>query len=415
MIFFISIFFGSFFVSSRFDMMPMVVAISLTSVFCFFVYRDRGFDENLDDFCRAAGHPNILMMVLIFLLAGIFSQITTEIGSVDSVVAFCHSILPIQFLLPGFFVICSFISLAMGSSMGTVIAMTPIAVGISQSTGININQFLGAIMGGAIFGDNLSFISDTTIAAVRTQECKMIDKFMQNFLIVLPAALITIVLYYFTQETTTTEKLQESYSILALLPYLIVIIGAILRFNVFFLLVCGIFAATVIGLYQESLSPEQVFRVYSLGIQSMEDLSIISILASGAAGMITSNGGLDILFSVLKFVRSQKMAEILIGFLGGAIDLVTANNTVSIIVAGPFAKDISQRYGISGKRAASLLDISSSAVQGLIPYGAQALAIAGFAGVSPVEVMFTNYYSYLMIVAGVLAVYFGFPRDRDTL
>lgn len=414
LLFFGVIFFGISLAVRDFYAVPILVAFALTAVVSFFVYKKNGFERNLEIFCQSAGDINIILMVIIFLLAGCFGEIAKEIGAINAVINFCLAIMPIHLVAASLFIICSFISISMGSSMGTVIAIAPIAVGLAAQTALSIELLLGAVLGGAIFGDNLSTISDTTIAAVRTQGCSMGDKFRQNFLIVAPAAVLTIFIYcWFQADGSTTQFIEaREYQFIKMLPYLFVLGGALLRMNVFILLFLGIVIASTIGLVYSDFSSIELLKIMHRGMIEIEDLSVLSVIAAGTAGLIKANGGLDAFIGmILGFINTSKSAQYGIAFLASVVDLITANNTIAIVVAGPIAKELSLKYNITAKRSASILDIFASAWQGIIPYGAQILAAVGFAKISPLALVPYNIYSYLIMLAGVVAIYFDLP-DR---
>ncbi len=348
-------------------------------------------------------------MVIIFLLAGAFSSVAKAMGGVDSTVNLSLSILPSNLLVAGLFIIGCFISISMGTSVGTIAALAPIALGVAQKTGIPVPLVIGAVVGGAMFGDNLSMISDTTIAAVRTQGCELKDKFKMNFLIVLPAAIATaIILTVVTLGYGNVATQSYEYDIIKVLPYILVLAGALIGVNVFVLLGSGILFAGAVGIFSNSFSILGFIGAISEGLGGMYELSLLVIVVGGVVSLIKFNGGIDyILHFITSKIKSKKGAEFGIAALVSVIDLCTANNTIAIVTAGPLAKDIAEKYDIDPRKTASILDIFSSCWQGVIPYGAQLLTAAGIAGISPVEIIKYLYYPGLMFICGIAAITFS--------
>ena len=401
--------------------MPAIVGFLIALGVAFCQNRKRSFSEKMEDVTHSMGDSNVMIMCLVFVMAGGFSGAVQAAGGVDSTVNFSLSILPPPVAVAGLFIIGCFISTAMGTSVGTIAALAPIAVGISDKTGIAGALCIGAVVSGAMFGDNLSMISDTTIAATRTQGCEMKDKFRENFKIVLPAAVISLVLFLILANggdyTFTGDR---SYNLFKILPYLVVLIGALLGMNVFVVLALGIVLSLVVGVATGAFAWTDMFRVVfegpdgAGGIKNMYDITVISIVVAGIIGLVKANGGIDfILNGIKKRVKTPKGAQLGIAALSSLVDISTANNTVAIVMAGPIAKDISNEFSISPKRTAAILDIFTSVWQGIIPYGAQILyACAGAAAVgmtlSPVELFPYLFYPILMgISAVVFILYFG--------
>ena len=389
--------------------MPAIVGFLIALGVAFCQNRKRSFSEKMEDVTHSMGDSNVMIMCLVFVMAGGFSGAVQAAGGVDSTVNFSLSILPPSVAVAGLFIIGCFISTAMGTSVGTIAALAPIAVGISDKTGIAGALCIGAVVSGAMFGDNLSMISDTTIAATRTQGCEMKDKFRENFKIVLPAAVISLVLFLILASggdyTFTGDR---SYNLFKILPYLVVLIGALLGMNVFVVLALGIVLSLVVGVATGAFAWTDMFRVVfegpdgAGGIKNMYDITVISIVVAGIIGLVKENGGIDfILNGIKKRVKTPKGAQLGIAALSSLVDISTANNTVAIVMAGPIAKDISNEFSISPKRTAAILDIFTSVWQGIIPYGAQILyACAGAAAVgmtlSPVELFPYLFYPILM-------------------
>ena len=406
--------------------MPAIVGFLIALGVAFCQNRKRSFSEKMEDVTHSKGDSNVMIMCLVFVMAGGFSGAVQAAGGVDSTVNFSLSILPPSVAVAGLFIIGCFISTAMGTSVGTIAALAPIAVGISDKTGIAGALCIGAVVSGAMFGDNLSMISDTTIAATRTQGCEMKDKFRENFKIVLPAAVISLVLFLILASggdyTFTGDR---SYNLFKILPYLVVLIGALLGMNVFVVLALGIVLSLVVGVATGAFAWTDMFRVVfegpdgAGGIKNMYDITVISIVVAGIIGLVKANGGIDfILNGIKKRVKTPKGAQLGIAALSSLVDISTANNTVAIVMAGPIAKDISNEFSISPKRTAAILDIFTSVWQGIIPYGAQILyACAGAAAVgmtlSPVELFPYLFYPILMGISAVVFILFFGNRKKS--
>lgn len=412
---FLFLFIGSGIFTGDFYKFPVIVAITIAAAVALMMNRKTSFNQKVDIFTKGAGDANIMLMVVIFLLAGAFSEVAKGMGAVDSTVNLALSVIPPNLLMVGIFIIACFISLSMGTSMGTIVALAPIGVGISEQTDISLALSMAAVIGGAMFGDNLSFISDTTIAAVRTQGTKMKDKFKVNFLIVLPAAVITCVILALLTMGEHANITQASYDWLKILPYLIVLITALAGVNVFLVLSLGIVFSGILGVLDGSYQWMDVIQSISSGMAGMYEISFLAILIAGMVEVIKHNGGIDfLLHSVTRNIKSKKGAEFSIAGLVSLTDFSTANNTISIIIAGPLAKNISEQYGIDPRRSASILDVFSCSIQGFIPYGAQMLVAAGVAGISPVSILPYSYYPILIGVCGIIAILTGFPRLSTT-
>ena len=406
---FLVLFVGSGLITGDFYKMPSLVAFLIAGGVALLFNRKVSLEEKMNIFCKGAGDSNIILMVIIFLLAGAFSSVAKAMGGVDSTVNLSLSILPSNLLVTGLFIIGCFISVSMGTSVGTIAALAPIGLGISEKTGIPVALVMGAVVGGAMFGDNLSMISDTTIAAVRTQGCELKDKFKVNFLIVLPAAIITaILLTVVTSGYSTTLNDNYNYELIKVLPYLLVLVGALCGVNVFALLGSGIIFASIVGLLTNSFDIFGLIEAISGGISGMYELSLLAITIGGVVSLIKFNGGIDyVLYFITSKINSKKGAEFGIAALVSVIDLCTANNTIAIVAAGPLAKDIADKYDIDKRKTASILDIFSSCWQGIIPYGAQLLTAAGVAAISPVEIIPLLYYPGLMFICGILSITFS--------
>ncbi|MDQ0215346.1 Na+/H+ antiporter NhaC [Oikeobacillus pervagus] len=408
---FLTLFIGSGIITGDFYSFPVIVAIAISAAVALAMNHKESFYKKVDVFCRGAGNTNIMLMVMIFLLAGAFSEVAKGMGAVDSTVNLALSVVPQNLLMVGMFIIACFISLSMGTSMGTIVALAPIGVGISEQTDISLALSMATVIGGSMFGDNLSFISDTTIAAVRTQNTKMKDKFKVNFWIVLPAAIVTCVILGLLTMGQHAEITQHSYDWVKILPYLCVLITALIGINVLLVLSIGIIFAGVVGLVDGSYQVMSVIQQVGEGMAGMYEIAFLAILIAGMVEVIRHNGGIDfILYAVTKNIKSKKGAEFSIASLIGLTDLSTANNTISIIIAGPLVKNIADQYDIDPRKSASLLDIFSCSIQGLIPYGAQLLVAAEIAKISPVSLLPYSYYPILIGICGVIAILIGYPK-----
>jgi Na+/H+ antiporter NhaC len=406
---FLILFVGSGIITGDFYKMPALVAFLIAGGIDLLFNKKESLETKMNVFCKGAGDTNIILMVIIFLLAGAFSSVTKAMGGVDSTVNLSLSILPSNLLIAGLFVIGCFISVSMGTSVGTIAALSPIALGVAQKTGIPVPLVIGAVVGGAMFGDNLSMISDTTIAAVRTQGCELKDKFKMNFLIVLPAAIATtIILTIVTLGYGNVVTQSYEYDIIKVLPYILVLAGALIGVNVFVLLGSGILFTGAVGIFSNSFDLLELIGAIAEGLSGMYELSLLVLVVGGVVALIKFNGGIDyILYFITSKIKSKKGAEFGIAALVSVIDLCTANNTIAIVTAGPLAKDIAEKYDIDPRKTASILDIFSSCWQGVIPYGAQLLTAAGIAGISPVEIIKYLYYPALMFVCGIAAITFS--------
>ena len=411
---FLVIFLGSGFVSGDFNSMPAIVGFLIALLVAFIQDRKHDFHEKIHIVAQGVGDDNIITMCLIFLVAGGFSGAVTAAGGVESTVNLGLSILPSSVAVAGLFVIGCFISISMGTSMGTIAALAPIAVGISEKTGFGMPICIGAVVCGAMFGDILSMISDTTIAAVKTQGCEMKDKFKENFFIVLPAAVITIILFVILTRNGSFQLSGDlSYNIWRVLPYLVVLVGALIGFNVFLVLLAGIILSLVVGIATGSILPADMFRVIaqgaegSGGIMGMYDITVISMVVACIVSLVKEMGGIQfILEFIKKRIKGKKGGELGIAFLSLLVDMCTANNTVAIVMAGPIAKEISDEFEISPKRSASLLDMFTSVGQGLIPYGAQLLSAASLTQLTPYQIIPYCFYPILMAVSGLVFILF---------
>lgn len=412
---FLIVYAGTSIIAKDFYAVSVIVPFLISAIVALSMNKKRKFEDKLQDFCKGAGNPNVILMILIFVLAGAFAQVAKAMGAVDSTVNFGLSILPTSILVPGVFIIASFIALSVGTSMGTIVALVPIAVGISEKTGIAVAIVVGAVVSGAMFGDNLSMISDTTIAATRTQGCEMKDKFKMNFKIVLPAAIVTAIIFMILTKGTAIQTLGEyEYSFIKILPYIAVLISALVGINVIFILIGGIVFAGAIGLLYGSFDIIGLFTNISAGIQGMSELIIISLLIAGTIELIKNNGGIEyILNKGMKNFKSKRGAELGIATLVSLVDICTANNTIAIVTVGPIAKDISDEFELEPRRVAGIMDMFSCVFQGLIPYGAQLISASGLAMISPFAIIKYSVYPYLMGICALVSIYLYWRKRSE--
>ncbi|MFU7515810.1 Na+/H+ antiporter NhaC family protein [Clostridium sp. HCS.1] len=404
---FLVVYLGSSILAKDFYAISTIVPFLAAALTALLMNRKEKFQNKVEIFCKGAGNSNIILMVMIFILAGAFAQVAKDMGAVDSTVNLGLSLLPSSLLIPGMFIISCFIAVSIGTSMGTIVALVPIAVGIASKTGIESALAGGAIVSGAMFGDNLSIISDTTIAATRTQGCEMKDKFRMNFIIVLPAAIITALIFMILTRNSDTIIIEAlSYNLIKIIPYIMVIITALLGVDVIIVLLLGILSSGIIGFIYGSFDILGFFNSISTGISGMSELIIISLLIAGTIEIIKYNGGIDfILNKGLKNFKSKRGAEYGIATLVSLVDICTANNTVAIVTVGPIAKDISNKYDLEPKRVAGILDMFSCVFQGIIPYGAQLISAAALATISPIAIMKFLFYPYLMGICAIISIY----------
>jgi len=389
---------------------PVVAAFLLASAYAILITRG-GLEERVAVFSRGAGNSNVLLMIWIFVLAGVFAATAKAIGSIDAVVAATLHILPGRFILVGLFVAACFISMAIGTSVGTIVALVPIASGLASGTGAPLAMVVSAIVGGAFFGDNLSFISDTTIAATRSQECSMADKFRANIWIAGPAAIVVAVVYVVLGQGFDATAPAQEFNLLLILPYLAVIILALCGLNVLGVLSMGIFLNAVIGLLSGKFGWLGFLQSAGEGVASMGDLIIVTMLAGGMLEIIRVNGGIDWIINVLtRRISGRRGAESTIALLVALANVCTANNTIAIITTGSIAREIAGHFGVDHRKSASILDTFSCIVQGILPYGAQLLMASGLAGISVASIIGCLYYPLALLVFALLAIWLRFPR-----
>ncbi|WP_294616925.1 Na+/H+ antiporter NhaC family protein [uncultured Bacteroides sp.] len=396
--------------ANDFYAVPITTAFLLSSCYAIAIMRGMKLEERLRQFSTGAGNKNILLMIWIFVLAGAFAQSAKQMGAINATVNLTLHILPDNLLLAGIFIAACFISLAVGTSVGTIVALTPVAVGLAEKTGIDLPYIVAVVAGGSFFGDNLSFISDTTIAATRTQGCSMKDKFKVNFLIVVPAALVVLGIYIFQGLSLSAAPQVQELEWIKVIPYLIVLGTAIAGMNVVLVLLLGICSTGIVGLFTGT-GLFDWSAALGTGITGMGELIIITLLAGGMLETIRYNGGIDFLITRLtRHVTSKRGAEFSIAALVSVANLCTANNTIAIITTGPIAKDITHRFRIDRRKTASILDTFSCLVQGVIPYGAQMLIAAKLAGISPLSIIEHLYYPFCMGVCALVAILIRYPK-----
>lgn len=376
-------------------------------------------DEKFGFMSKGVGDKNIVIMILIFLVAGVFVGVIGR-SSAESVAYFMLSFIPPQFAVLVLFVVSAFVSLAMGTSVGTITLISPIAVAVANSSGFSVPLCLGVVVGGAMFGDNLSFISDTTIAACNGQGCQMKDKFKANFWIALPAAISTmIIITIISINVEVGEPIIGDYNLLKILPYILVLVGGIIGINVFVVLLIGIVSGTIIMLATGSTAPTALLSSMGAGVSGMFETTIVAILVAAICALIENYGGFDALLHLIKkLFKGKKGGQLGMGLLVGAMDIATANNTVAIVMANPIAKEMSQDYGISPKKAASILDTFSCIFQGIIPYGAQMLVAHSVAqglgcNVSAFQVIPNLFYPFMLLISSLVFIFFVKEKSEN--
>ena len=405
-----------------FYVMSVVVSFVIALIVAFIQNPGLSFDEKIHACAKGIGDDNITIMVFIFLLAGMFSGIAQASGGAESTAYLLLDFVPSGFAIPSLFVIACLISMAMGTSVGTITVLAPVAVAVSESAGLNLPFCVATIVGGAMFGDNLSFISDTTIAATKTQGVEMKDKFRANFKIALPAALITLGILIFFGLTGDAAQIKDfDYNIWQAVPYFAVLIASLCGINVFIVLIGGTVLSFLVGLGTGSLSVASALGAMGDGTSGMFETIIVTILVASIGALMKEYGGFEfILQKIRDAFNSRKGGMLGIGILTSIIDISTANNTVSIVMAGPIAKDISEEYGVDPKKAASLLDTFSCVCQGIIPYGAQLLIASSIANITSISIMPYLFYQFLLLACVLLSIAFDRSEkaqsaDTDTV
>lgn len=398
-------------IARDFYKVPITVAFMISSIFAVAISGRLPLKKRIETFSRGAGTGNLMLMLWIFVLAGAFANSAKVMGSIDATVNLTLTLLPAQMLLAGLFLAACFISLSIGTSVGTIVALVPIAAGIAQSTGTPIAMMTAVVVGGAFFGDNLSFISDTTIAATQTQGCRLSDKFRVNTFIVAPAALLILLIYAFMGSSVQEPASIPQIELMKVVPYLVVLITAVFGMNVMAVLTLGLMLTGIIGMLNGSYDMYGWFKAMGDGILGMGELIIITMMAGGLLEIVRENGGIDFIIQKLTAkVSSKRGAEFSIAALVTLTNICTANNTVAIITVGGIAKQIGDRFGVDNRKCASLLDTFSCFTQGIIPYGAQLLMAAGLAHLNPIDIMPYLYYPLALGFSALLAITLRLPK-----
>ena len=408
---FITLYLVTSIIAGDFYRVPITVAFMAASVYAVAISGGMSLAKRIDTFSQGASTNQMMLMVWIFVLAGAFANSAKAMGSIDATVNLTLALLPPQMLLAGLFLAACFISLSIGTSVGTIVALTPIAAGLAQHMGTSVPMLTAVIVGGSFFGDNLSFISDTTIAATQTQGCKLSDKFRVNSFLVMPAALIIFILYIVIGKQVQAPDQQPPIDMLKVVPYIVVLVTAIFGMNVMAVLTLGILLTGVIGIATGSYDLYGWLGSMGQGILGMGELIIITLMAGGLLAIIKQQGGIDYLIRLLtRRVSGKRGAELSVAALVSMVNVCTANNTVAIITVGGIAKQIGDRYGIDNRKCASILDTFSCFTQGLLPYGAQMLMAAGLAQLNPVAIIPYLYYPFAIGIVALLAIIFRFPK-----
>ena len=398
-------------IAGDFYKVPITVAFMIASIYAVAITGGYTMSKRIEAFSRGAGTHNMMLMLWIFVLAGAFANSAKMMGSIDATVNLTLSIMPGNMLLAGLFLAACFISLSIGTSVGTIVALVPIAAGIASSTDVNIAMMVAIIVGGSFFGDNLSFISDTTVVATSSQGCKMSDKFRVNLFIVLPAAALILLVYVFMGADIKSPANIPEVEFVKVIPYLVVLVCAIFGMNVMAVLTLGLFLTGIIGMLNGTYDIYGWFGSMGDGILGMSELIIITMMAGGLLECIRENGGIDfIIQKMTSHIHGKRGAEMSIGLLVSLVNVCTANNTVAIITVGNIAKQIGDRYGVDNRKCASILDTFSCCIQGVIPYGAQILMAAGLAQINPVSIIPFLYHPLAIGISSILSIMLRYPK-----
>ena len=390
---------------------PITVAFMVSSIYAIAIFSGKGLKQRIDLFSRGAATEQMMLMIWIFVLAGAFAHSAKAMGCIDATVNLTLALLPPQMILAGMFLATCFVSISIGTSVGTIAALVPIAAGVASETHTDLSLMTAIIVGGSFFGDNLSFISDTTIMATQTQGCRLSDKFRVNVFFVFPAALIVLICYLFMGNQTEAPQHTAQVEWVKVIPYLVVLFTAVFGMNVMAVLTLGIMLTGLIGLLTGSIDIFGWFGSMGEGILSMGELIIVTMMAGGMLELIRQQGGIDFIIRLLtRHVSSKRGAELSIAFLVSLVNVCTANNTVAILTVGNISKQIGDRFGVDNRRCASILDTFSCAVQGVLPYGAQLLIASGLAALSPISIIPYLYYPFLLGVVSMIAILLRYPR-----
>lgn len=391
--------------------LSLTVAFMISSIYAVAISGGMPIRKRIDTYSRGAGANNLMLMLWIYVLAGAFAASAKAMGAVDATVNLALSLLPASMILPGLFLAACFISLSIGTSVGTIVALVPIATGLAHSVDANLALTVAIIVGGAYFGDNLSFISDTTVVATQTQGCQMSDKFRVNALIVIPAAIIILIIYGILGAGTKVPTHIDAVQYMKVLPYIVVLVTAIAGMNVMAVLTLGSILCGIIGIIDGGYDIFGWFSAMGNGVIGMGELIIIAMMAGGMLEIIRENGGIDFIISkITAHVNSKRGAELSIAALVSMVNICTANNTVAILTVGNISKKIGDKFGVDNRKAASILDTFSCTIQGLIPYGVQMLLAAGLSGLSPLDIIPYLYYPMAIGLAALFAILFRYPR-----
>ena len=398
-------------IAGDFYKIPITVAFMVSSIYAIIVSGGRPLMQRVNAYSRGAATEQMMLMIWIFVLAGAFAHSAKMMGSIDATVNLTLNFLPPQMILAGMFLAACFISLSIGTSVGTIAALTPIAAGVAAETGTPVALMTAILVGGSFFGDNLSFISDTTIMATQTQGCRLSDKFRVNLFIVAPAAVVILIVYLFMGQGVHAPQQLQPVEWVKVVPYLVVLVTAILGMNVMAVLTIGLLLTGCIGLVLGAFDIFGWFGAMGEGILSMGELIIVTMMAGGMLELIKQQGGIDfIIRQMTRRVNGKRGAELSIAALVSLVDICTANNTVAILTVGSIARQIGDRYGVDNKKCASILDTFSCTVQGVIPYGAQLLIAAGLAAINPVSILPYLYYPLALGIVALLSILFRYPR-----
>ena len=398
-------------IAGDFYKIPITVAFLVSSCYAIIISNGKPLMQRINTYSRGAATEQMMLMIWIFILAGAFAYSAKTMGSIDATVNLTLSLLPPQMLLAGMFLAACFISLSIGTSVGTIAALVPIAAGVASETGTDVAMMTAIIVGGSFFGDNLSFISDTTIMATQTQGCRLSDKFHVNSFIVFPAAFIILIVYLIMGQGVSAPAHVASVEWIKVIPYLTVLVSAIFGMNVMGVLMMGLMLTGIIGLVTGAFNIYGWFGAMGEGILSMGELIIVTMMAGGMLELIREQGGIVFLIRLLtRRVNSKRGAELSIAVLVSLVDICTANNTVAILTVGGISKQIGDRYGVDNKKCASILDTFSCMVQGVIPYGAQLLIAAGLASLNPVSILPYLYYPLALGIVALLSILFRYPK-----
>ncbi len=414
---FVFTFLGVGLYQNDFYALPAPIAVILGIIVAFLMFK-QSVNSKIKTLLKGCGDDKILTMCLIYLLAGAFAAVTKATGSVDAIVNLGLDFIAIEYIYFGVFIIAAFLSVSTGTSVGAIVTLAPIVIGIADQGGTSLAVLCGALLGGSMFGDNLSVISDTTIAATQSLDCKMSDKFKENIKIALPAAIITsIILVFqgFDLETNASENVIYNYNIIKILPYILVILLSVFGVNVFVTLLLGIISAGILGLFYGDFTLIESTKIAYSGFTSMTEIFLLSLLTGGLAALVEKNGGIDYVLNKIKtLIKSKKSAQFGIAGLVSTINVAIANNTVSIIIAGSIAKTINDEYALDNKKTASILDIFACITQGLLPYGAQVLMILSFSQskINYIDLVQNTWYLLLLLVSTILFIVFRTNRKQ---